>query len=115
LAPQGKDDLATRDELFEVTSSRQLSEFYARLHDKNSSFNSALKFLVQSWIDEISVGETSNFDPRAVLADDMSAAILGKYPIIFMGTNAWATKPYLDLAAHRSKSLTRIGSMKPIH
>ena len=102
--------------LFSLRSRRDLECFVADMECSNA-FSASLVFLVRSWLAEIPEDSVDDFNPREFLSDDLSAAILGKFPIVFMGTNAWATKPYLDCAVHQAKIeqfLTHLRAVLPI-
>jgi len=91
-----------RTEFFKLSSLREAHLFCQSLA-ADSPVDLAFAFLLESWIRLQKVDPDSPFSPLRVVTEDLSAGMLGERPIIFMGTNYWAAKPYLSLDHHLDK------------
>jgi len=91
-----------RTEFFKLSSLRDVHLFSQSLA-ADSPVDLAFAFLLESWIRLWKVAPDSPFSPHRVVTEDLSAGMLGERPIIFMGTNYWAAKPYLSLEHHLDK------------
>ena len=91
-----------RTEFFKLSSLRDIHLFSQSLA-ADSPVDLAFAFLLGSWIGLQKVDPDSPFSPHRVVTEDLSAGMLGERPIIFMGTNCWAAKPYLSLEHHLDK------------
>ena len=94
---------AIKQKFFSLSSWDGLGLFQADL-ESDDPIARAFMFLVKSWSNEVPADPDAEFDPGHYLSEDLSAAVLGKCPVIFMGTNDWAIKPYVDQSAHMSKA-----------
>jgi hypothetical protein len=90
------------DSIFSLRTVKELKNFITSL-DTDSPFSAATANLASSWLTRAHEDGSEKINPHEYLSDDLSAAILGRFPIIFMGTNAWATKPYFGPEYHKSK------------
>lgn len=99
-ASEKQEDLRAR--LFSLTSSSELSDFAGQL-DRHDPINAAFAFLIDSWTALAREQNEKMIEPRKLLSEDLSAAMLGRFPVIFMGSNAWATKPYLPAEVHTDR------------
>ncbi|MEI6799636.1 MAG: hypothetical protein WCO04_10555 [Pseudomonadota bacterium] len=89
-----------KDRFFRISNVADLKKFENAL-DKDDPFSMALAFLIKMTFDRSKHGENGSFfAPREVLSEDLSSAVLGNSPIVFLGTNEWAIKPYLSKAQH---------------
>jgi hypothetical protein len=111
------DDLALRTALIEriwKENSSQGFQSIARDATGTSPFGMAIAFLLESWVRDATAKREGLIVPKERLADDLSAALVGAFPTIFLGTNDWATKPYQpsdiinDKVIAFSNHLTRI-------
>jgi hypothetical protein len=91
-----------RTEFFKLSSLRDVHLFSQSLA-ADSPVDLAFAFLLGLWIRLQKVDPDSPFSPLRVVTEDLSAGMLGERPIIFMGTNYWAAKPYLSLEHHLDK------------
>jgi hypothetical protein len=98
----GKQDSLTK-RYFTLSSVPDLKAFYNDL-DPSDPFSAALAFLITSWFPLLPADDAVHFEPGSFVADDLSAAMLGPCPVVFMGSNDWATKPFFSLEAHINKS-----------
>lgn len=101
------------ERFFGLSSLTELKEFEANLNQQNP-FSAALGFLIQSWITPLQQQGIEVFEPRSYVSEDLSAAVLGTCPVVFMGTNEWATKPYLDQNVHMQRVQIFSNHMKKI-
>jgi len=70
----------------------ELAEFLGSIQDKNL-FCKALFYYVGVYLSRTSLPKTTRFEPSAFLSHDFSAILYDRFPVIFMGTNAWCLKP----------------------
>ena len=91
-----------RTDFFRLSSVRE-SRVFSQSLAADSPVDLAFAFLLGSWTRQQEADPDSPFLPHLVLAEDLSAGMLGERPIIFMGTNYWAAKPYLSLEYHIGK------------
>ena len=91
-----------RTDFFRLSSVRELRLFSDSLAD-DSPVDLAFAFLIGSWTWHKETDPDAAFSPRLNITEDLSAGMLGERPIIFMGTNYWAAKPYLSLEYHIDK------------
>jgi hypothetical protein len=91
-----------KNRFFELTNYFELKNF-EKLLDRADPFSNAMSYLCRSCMQKLDHEGEKNFNPAQFLSDDMSAAIIGKWPVVFMGTNSWAMKPYMDLDVHLVK------------
>jgi len=91
-----------RTDFFRLSTLRELHVF-SRSLTAESPVDLAFAFLLGSLTRQQEVDPDSPFLPHLALAEDLSAGMLGERPIIFMGTNYWAAKPYLSLEYHMEK------------
>lgn len=87
------------EKIFSLRSVESIENFVDGLN-LTDPFAASVAFLVRSWNSKAQKEGRETIEPATVLAQDLSAAIQGDFPVVFMGTNAWATKPYLEPARH---------------
>jgi len=83
-------------DFFRLSSFQELHGFRNTLAEEYP-VDRAFAFLLDAWTQHHQAGADSRFLPHLVLTEDLSAGMLGERPVIFMGTNYWAAKPYLSL------------------
>ena len=69
-----------------------------------SPFTQALCLVIDSWLPSLAASGSDQFDPDLFMSRDLSACLYGKFPAIFMGTNSWATKRWLNGDEIQSKT-----------
>ena len=90
------------DQFFELRKQSQLREFLSQL-DPDEPYQTALLRYASTWLgDEIDNHDLA-FNPRAHLSEDLSAAMLGTSPCIFLGTNDWAVRATAPFNSLKSK------------
>lgn len=97
------DRLQTLRTTFSQLSSLRELHVFSRSLAADSPVDLAFAFLLGSWTWQQEADPESPFSPHLALAEDLSAGMLGERPVIFMGTNHWAAKPYLSLEYHIDK------------
>ena len=102
-----------RTDFFSLSSVRELRRFSDSLAD-DSPVDLAFAFLIGSWTWHKETDPDAAFSPRLAITEDLSAGMLGERPIIFMGTNHWAAKPYLSLEYHIEKVTSYANHLKRI-
>ena len=100
-----------RTDFFSLSSVRELRRFSDSLAD-GSPVDLAFAFLIGSWTWHKETDPDAAFSPRLAITEDLSAGMLGERPIIFMGTNYWAAKPYLSLEYHIEKVTSYANHLK---
>ena len=100
-----------RTDFFSLSSVRELRRFSDSLAD-DSPVDLAFAFLIGSWTWHKETDPDAAFSPRLAITEDLSAGMLGERPIIFMGTNHWAAKPYLSLEYHIEKVTSYANHLK---
>jgi hypothetical protein len=90
-----------------------LKEFLQALDLSNPS-QAALLYYAQTWFDTLIGSDCSVFNPREYLVEDLSAIMLGKCPVIFMGSNRWAEKTYFDYSEHEKSISNLISRLKAL-
>jgi hypothetical protein len=100
-----------RTDFFRLSTLRELHVFRRSLA-ADSPVDLAFAFLLGSWTWQQEADPDSPFLPHLALAEDLSAGMLGERPIIFMGTNYWAAKPYLSLEYHIEKVTSYANHLK---
>lgn len=70
----------------------ELTEFLDSIQDRNS-FCKALCYYARIYLSRAGLQKTTQFEPGAFLSHDFSAILYDRFPVIFMGTNAWCLKP----------------------
>ena len=98
-------------DFFRLSSVRELRRFSDSLAD-DSPVDLAFAFLIGSWTWHKETDPDAAFSPRLAITEDLSAGMLGERPIIFMGTNHWAAKPYLSLEYHIEKVTSYANHLK---
>ena len=98
-------------DFFRLASVRELRRFSDSLTD-DSPVDLAFAFLIGSWTWHKETDPDAAFSPRLAITEDLSAGMLGERPIIFMGTNHWAAKPYLSLEYHIEKVTSYANHLK---
>lgn len=78
-----------------LTTLGALEEFLAGL-DPTDTYEAALLRFAKDWPARAGDAADAPFHPVHHVAEDFSAALYGKWPCVFLGTNAWALKPSLD-------------------
>lgn len=91
-----------KNQFFKLTSYSDLV-FFEKSLERDDPFSNAMSFLCRSCMQILDHEGEKNFNPEHFLTDDMSAAMIGKWPVVFMGTNYWAIKPYMSLDDHLVK------------
>jgi hypothetical protein len=98
-------------DFFRLSSVRELRRFSDALAD-DSPVDLAFAFLIGSWTWHNETDPDAAFSPRLAITEDLSAGMLGERPIVFMGTNHWAAKPYLSLDYHIEKVTSYANHLK---
>lgn len=80
-------------DFFSLKTPAQLKTFLADL-DTRSEMEIALLYFAQTWFEDPLFEELPTFRPENFLSPDLSSIVFGKCPVIFLGTNNWALKPY---------------------
>ena len=85
------------DSFFAIETVKCLRAFYQNL-DPVDPIQRAMQRYVGSWDAIRNSSDDTLFEPLAHISTDLSAALFGKCPCIFMGTNNWAVKAVLPEA-----------------
>ena len=93
---------AKLDGFHELRTVGELDQFLSAL-DAADPFENALLRFAAGWPARQIGDPQEPFDPGHHLAADFSAALYGKWPCVFLGTNEWALKPALDTGEAISK------------
>jgi hypothetical protein len=88
-------------QFFALETFGQLREFRDR-HQSQSPFSQALVYYIDTWT--AGVAPETSFAPGQFLSRDLSATMHGARPVIFMGTNNWASKRFLTLEEMADKT-----------
>lgn len=86
-----KSPSALWDKFFSLESSSDFIAFKNNLNP-NAPDEAALIYYSSTW--NINENHSGNFVPEAFISKDLSVVMLYSCPVIFMGTNSWAEKPY---------------------
>ena len=76
---------------FRLRTVRDLDDFIAKL-DPDGPVDRAFLHFALSWTEARNRPSMAPFDPEAHVSADLSAAMLGRCPTVFLGTNHWAMK-----------------------
>ena len=82
---------------FRLETAAQLRKFVSSLKFRDPS-SQALSFYAATWPDWNSPARAA-FKPASVISPDLSSIAYGESPVIFMGSNSWATKPFAEREA----------------
>ncbi|MFD1794881.1 hypothetical protein FQV27_05650 [Paracoccus aurantiacus] len=77
----------------------------------STPFNRALHYYATTW----TPFRKDPFDPADLISLDQAAAMYGRYPVIFMGSNQWAEKsfdPLLDADGNLSRLVDRAAQVR---
>lgn len=103
--PYGDDD-ALFASFFDLTTTGELGDFIAALDPDEGTVEAALIRYAATW-PALSSGRDASFDPAAHVSRDLTAALYGTSPCVFLGTNNWAVSATMS----REAALERVVRM----
>lgn len=107
------------DDFKAITNNSQLRSFHENLN-KNEVLDRALKIKIDSWLPFLE-DSAETFLPDRYVSDDLTVAIYGQSPVVFLGNNNWATnrlhghdlfEPRIDFYKRRVKRVMAQGQQK---
>jgi len=90
------------DQFFELCSVNSLNTFLSQL-DTTDPYQAAWLRYASSWPAHDAENPDAPFNPRAHMTEDLSAAMFGECPCIFLGTNDWALRAVATADELRTK------------
>lgn len=102
------------EQYFALRTTGELKKFCDGL-DRSDPDQAAFMRYAKTWRAQHDQDDGRDFDPRAHVSEDLSAALYLGAPCIFLGTNSWAVAASMDAEYHRDRlahMAKRIGSIR---